>query len=63
MAFRQFTTIPDDTKCDHVLVGPELVIEDKRVGHCDKCNREVALQLNTKGERTGKSWLIMYQDY
>jgi hypothetical protein len=56
-----FKLIEDSTGCKHeFIVGPQSKIEDKLVGFCDVCNREVAVQLDNADERTGKSWLIEY---
>ena len=40
--------------------GPQRKINQLLVGYFDYCQREVAVELDEKDERTGRSWLIEY---
>lgn len=61
MESRTYRYVEDGTGCPHnFIVGPQRKVEDKLVGFCDACQREVAVQLDETDERTGKSWLIEY---
>jgi hypothetical protein len=58
---RTYRFVEDATGCSHkFIVGPQSRMEDKLVGFCDACKREVAVQLDKTDKRTGKSWLIEY---
>jgi len=60
---RSFATVEDTSGCDHTfIVGPQRIIKNLHVGHCDACKREVAIELDAEKNRTGKSWLIEYSE-
>ena len=55
----EFRQVEDNSGCEHrFIVGPQRLSECLHIGHCDKCKREVALELDESGGRTGKSWLV-----
>ena len=59
----KFAVVEDVTGCYHeFIVGPQRKIKQFFVGHCDSCKREVVLELDKADERTGKSWLIEYEN-
>ena len=63
MPINTFKLVEDTSDCAHeFIVGPQRRLEDKLVGFCDACHREVVVQLDKADERTGKSWLIEYGD-
>ncbi len=54
-----FKRVEDDGECKHqFLVGPTRQEGQLRYGHCDECRREVAIELDENGRRTGSTWLI-----
>ena len=57
-----FKQVEDNSGCAHkFIVGPQRTIKNLLVGHCDACGgREVAVELDKAGNRTGRSWLIEY---
>ena len=63
MSVRSFKQVEDKSGCKHeFLVGPQQRINKLLVGYCDSCKREVAVEMNDKDERTGRSRLIEYTD-
>jgi len=56
-----FKLVEDTTSCEHkFIVGPQRIVNNHHVGHCDACKREVAIELDAEKSRTGRSWLIEY---
>jgi hypothetical protein len=61
MEFRRMRRVEDNSGCEHrFLVGQKRVEENIRYGYCQECGREVAIELDKKGERTGRTWLVEY---
>jgi hypothetical protein len=53
--------VEDHSNCKHrFLAGPERAESHVKYGHCQDCHREVAIQLDKDGERTGRTWLVEY---
>jgi len=57
-----FKQVEDNSGCKHkFIVGRQRTIRNFLVGHCDACGgREVAVELDKAGKRTGRSRLIEY---
>lgn len=51
--------VEDDSGCKHrSLDGPSLTYENFRYGWCWECGREVAIELDKNGQRTGLTRLV-----
>jgi hypothetical protein len=53
MSDRTSRQVEDRTGCGHYLVGPQRTVQNKQLGHCDKCGREVAIEVDDAGSVQG----------